>query len=603
MRFRTAVFAGIALLVVTILVATVGAVAFIIERSARADLEAALRSARLAVEELQSYRSSLQKAQGAIVAEEPRLKAVVGTLEITPESVAEVAREMRKGLGVDVFVVANAAGELLADGSAEPFAPGGNLRPLIGRALEEGSASQIWSGATTAYQLQATRIGFAALVIGVVVLGSRLDDTLADAVYRQTGTAVVILQGDQVVASSHLEGREMDRAALATALAPLARVERAEISYLGERHLSLAGSFPGHGGDGRVLRYVVLRSLDHALAPGRQLVFTVLAIAAAALLGGLLIAVLVAQRLASPLLDLLRFTREVGAGALDSSVKVQGPYELRLLGESMNRMAAELRSSRRQLLEQQRLEREMEIARRIQTSLLPRQFSVSGMEIAALMHPATEVGGDYYDVYPVADGCWIGIGDVAGHGLTSGLVMMMVQSVVAALVRQAGEARPSQLLGPLNEVLYTNIRERLGQDEHVTFTLLRCFRSGEVLFAGAHEDLLVWRAQRGAVEQVPTPGTWLGAMPDVRRHTVDTGLELAPGDLLVLYTDGVIEAENAARQRFGIERLIALVEQEARAPVGDLCVRIATAVAQWQSRQEDDISVLVLRRRQDGPGR
>src|SRR4029079_6734900 len=74
-------------------------------------------------------------------------------------------------------------------------------------------------------------------------------------------------------------------------------------------------------------------------------------------------------------------------------------------------------ATRRQVAERQRLEKEMEIAARIQTSILPQDVSVPGLEIAAAMYAATEVGGDYYDVVPVDDGCWLGIGDVAGAGV------------------------------------------------------------------------------------------------------------------------------------------------------------------------------------------
>ncbi len=66
----------------------------------------------------------------------------------------------------------------------------------------------------------------------------------------------------------------------------------------------------------------------------------------------------------------------------------------------------------------------------MQTSILPRKFAVPGLEISAKMIPASEVGGDYYDVIPVDDGCWIAIGDVSGHGLDAGLVMLMLQSSI-----------------------------------------------------------------------------------------------------------------------------------------------------------------------------
>ena len=130
-------------------------------------------------------------------------------------------------------------------------------------------------------------------------------------------------------------------------------------------------------------------------------------------------------------------------------------------------------ATRRQIAERQRLEKEMGIAARIQTSILPGDVSVAGLEVAASMQTATEVGGDYYDVVAVEDGCWIGIGDVAGHGLPTGVVMLMMQSGFGALARKLPDAAPRELLLAFNAMLVDNVRNRLGQHEHATLTLIR----------------------------------------------------------------------------------------------------------------------------------
>ncbi|HZL17740.1 MAG TPA: substrate-binding domain-containing protein, partial [Polyangia bacterium] len=195
-------------------------------------------------------------------------------------------------------------------------------------------------------------------------------------------------------------------------------------------------------------------------------------------------------------------------------------------------------ATRRQVAERARLEKEMEIAMRIQTSILPRDVNVAGLEIAATMRAATEVGGDYYDVIPVTDGCWMGIGDVAGHGLGTGLVMLMMQSGIGALARKLPDASPRDLLLALNAMLVDNVRQRLGQREHATLTLLRYRRDGSLTFAGAHEEILILRAATGRCERLETPGPWVGAKVDIAAGTVESRTQLEPGDLLVLYTDG-----------------------------------------------------------------
>ncbi len=250
-----------------------------------------------------------------------------------------------------------------------------------------------------------------------------------------------------------------------------------------------------------------------------------------------------------------------------------------------------------ELAAKQRLEKELEIGARIQTCLLPRSVEIDGLQVAARMAPASEVGGDYYDCFPALRGGWIGIGDVAGHGLSSGLVMLMVQSSVASLCRKNPLASPREVVTALNEVLYDNIRHRLGNDEHVTFTLLRYFDDGRISFAGAHEDLIVCRAADGRCQVIETPGTWLGAIRDVSRFTGDSQLMLEDGDLLVLYTDGVTEAMNEDGEQFGQQRLVALVERLRDLPVDRIVELVFEAVEAHMRRQDDDLTLLVIRYR------
>jgi phosphoserine phosphatase RsbU/P len=255
-------------------------------------------------------------------------------------------------------------------------------------------------------------------------------------------------------------------------------------------------------------------------------------------------------------------------------------------------------ATRRQVAERERLEKEMEIATRIQTSILPHDISVAGLEIAAAMQPATEVGGDYYDVVAVDDGCWIGIGDVAGHGLGTGLMMLMMQSGIGALARKLPDASPRDLLLALNTMLVENVRVRLRQHEHATLTLLRYRSDGSLTFAGAHEEILVRRAATGRVDRIETPGPWVGAKRDIAAGTVDSSASLAAGDLLVLYTDGLIEAAAAdgSGARFGSDRLIALVEEHGALAPTEIRDRILATVAAFAGRREDDVTLLVARR-------
>jgi serine phosphatase RsbU (regulator of sigma subunit) len=258
-----------------------------------------------------------------------------------------------------------------------------------------------------------------------------------------------------------------------------------------------------------------------------------------------------------------------------------------------------LERAAQEMAKKQRLEKELEIGARIQTCLLPDAIDIPGLEVAARMTPASEVGGDYYDAFAVRGGAFIGIGDVAGHGLTSGLVMLMVQSVVGALGRRYPDAAPSDIVSALNTVLHDNIRHRLHNKEHVTFTLFRYFRDGRFRFAGAHEELVVYRKRTRTVDLVETPGTWLGAMKDISKFTTDSEIKLEDGDILLLYTDGVTEAMNESRQQFGLDRLAELVKENAELPAEELCNAINARVLAWCNQAaDDDITLLVARYRE-----
>jgi sigma-B regulation protein RsbU (phosphoserine phosphatase) len=170
-----------------------------------------------------------------------------------------------------------------------------------------------------------------------------------------------------------------------------------------------------------------------------------------------------------------------------------------------------------------------------------------------------------------------------------------VQSAMAALVEADPVARPRDILCRLNEVLFDNIRKRLSHDDHVTLSLLRYSVGGYFVFAGAHEEMLVYRAATGAVESIETPGTWVGARKDIWGVTVDSSLRLEVGDVLLLYTDGVTEARDADGRQFELERLADLLQRSSREPAAVIVGNVVAAVRAWMKEQADDISVMVVR--------
>ncbi len=250
----------------------------------------------------------------------------------------------------------------------------------------------------------------------------------------------------------------------------------------------------------------------------------------------------------------------------------------------------------RERLAHEQLLGELAVARRIQTALVPKHVTVSGLQLAHGMVPADQVGGDYYDVFNTSDGCWIGIGDVTGHGLLAGMIMLMIQSAVGGLVSALPDATPRDIVVNLNRVVRMNIRERMGGEDHATFLMVRYSGDGRLTFAGAHEEVLIYRAAGRRCEVLPTQGVWIGIGEDISAETPDQTSWLHPGDVMVLYTDGLIEARSANGEEFGLERVQDIVVAAAEEPVGDIYERLLAAVRAWTPVQQDDVTLVVARR-------
>ncbi|WP_437579940.1 SpoIIE family protein phosphatase [Sorangium sp. So ce887] len=291
-----------------------------------------------------------------------------------------------------------------------------------------------------------------------------------------------------------------------------------------------------------------------------------------------------------------------GVAVLDSHASEMSYDVLRLqLGSAVKAAALHREVVRevelRERLEQERVRQESQVAARIQTTLVPKQLSIEGLELCAVMKPAAEVGGDYYDVIATPGGGWLGIGDVAGHGLAAGLIMLMIQSMVSALTCNDPSASPARIVAVLNKAVYKNVRDRLDRDEHATLVLLRYERNGRVTFAGAHDDMIVCSARTRRCACIPSSGVWIGALPEIGAMTRDDELFLGDGDVLVLYSDGVTEARNAHHEQFGLERLCAVIEAVQTAPVDAIRDRILEEVEGWCPSPDDDITIVVARYR------
>ncbi|MCT7988681.1 MASE1 domain-containing protein [Laspinema sp. D6] len=247
-----------------------------------------------------------------------------------------------------------------------------------------------------------------------------------------------------------------------------------------------------------------------------------------------------------------------------------------------------------------RLVAELEVTRQQQQMLLPSAEElqlIEDLEIAAFMEPATEVGGDYYDVIKHQGGVKIGIGDVTGHGLESGVLMIMVQMAVRTLL-QSDIRNSVHFLTLLNLAVYGNL-QRMKSEKNMSLMLLD-YHQGQLVVSGQHEDIILVRSG-GQVELIDTVdlGFPVGLVEDIGEFVAEMVIELNPNDVAIVYTDGITEAENIEGVQYGLHRLTELAGQQQGRSATEILEVILADVRKFMGEQKvyDDITLLVLKQK------
>lgn len=246
------------------------------------------------------------------------------------------------------------------------------------------------------------------------------------------------------------------------------------------------------------------------------------------------IGILTARWISRPVLRITEASEQMSGGKLDRRVKESSHIvEMETLARSLNSMAAQLRElfnnledkvqertadlakanqeittlNQKLKAENLRMGAELDVARQLQQLVLPKPEELEdleGIEIAGFMEPADEVGGDYYDVLHTEGVVTIGIGDVTGHGLESGILMLMTQTAVRTL-QEIRESDPVRFLDTLNRTIYRNV-QRMNTDKNLTLAILN-YAEGRVSISGQHEEAIVVRA--GATSNASTRWIWV----------------------------------------------------------------------------------------------
>ena len=251
----------------------------------------------------------------------------------------------------------------------------------------------------------------------------------------------------------------------------------------------------------------------------------------------------------------------------------------------------ELQAAQAQLIEKEKMERELEVARKIQESILPKQLpSLPGWQTAAFWRPARAVSGDFYDFIPFPDGqLGLVVGDVTGKGVPAAMVMAITRSVIHAVVKQAGS--PSQILAEVNDLLCQDMTP--GMFVTCLFTVLDPI-SGRLRLANAGHDMPFHRTADGLLE-LKARGMPLGIFPGSSYEEIETTLSV--GDGLLMCSDGLVEAHNPQGEMFDIHRLSeVLVSQPFEAGIIDFLMESLAEFTGPGWEQEDDVTLVTLKR-------
>lgn len=317
------------------------------------------------------------------------------------------------------------------------------------------------------------------------------------------------------------------------------------------------------------------------------------------------IGVSLSRRITGAVNQLYEGTRRVIHGDFRHRIAVSDSDQLGELTQSFNQMTGNLERLVSVEKEKERLQTELEIAREVQGQLYPKAAPPScGLRLTVRCDPARMVSGDYYDYQDVGVGKLVfAIGDVAGKGISAALLMATLQAALRAQITnysppthanecsETPQVDVARLVSRLNKQIYAHT----SPEKYATFFFaLFDERSHTLTYTNAgHLSPLLFRNKQ--VVPLDSNGTVVGAFPFAQYD--ESCLVLSPGDLLVCYTDGITEPENAYGEMFGEERMIDLVQRNAHREDGEILDVILEAVRSWTGSPElhDDMTLLLAR--------
>jgi serine phosphatase RsbU (regulator of sigma subunit) len=300
----------------------------------------------------------------------------------------------------------------------------------------------------------------------------------------------------------------------------------------------------------------------------------------------------VSRRMTQHVSSLSDGVRQLAGGDFKARVPVRSSDEFGTLAASFNKMAEDLERHQSLVVEQERLRRELELSRQIQTEMLPRApLRLGTAEIKGLSMPAREVGGDFFNYFALPDGrLALLVGDVSGKGVSAALLMANIQATLRARLPLETD------LAKLADGLDRDVDQNTPHSVYVTLFLgILDVERAQLRYVNAGHNPQFLLRTRGGFERLSSTGMPI-ALYAGQGYT-ESPVTVESGDLLFFYTDGLVEAENERGEMFGSERLETLLEVEHAQQIDTVLERVEGAIRSFRGRAEplDDATLMALR--------
>jgi len=306
------------------------------------------------------------------------------------------------------------------------------------------------------------------------------------------------------------------------------------------------------------------------------------------------------DRIVAPFHSLADWVRQVGQGTVDEDeIDIDSSDELGEIAQAFNQMTSKFREAQVSVIEQQRLQKELQVAQEIQQMLLPSDFpQVKGYALASYYEAAKEVGGDLFDFVEVdEDTLGICVADVAGKGVPGSLIMTMIRTALRLEAR--GNKNPAEVLAKVNRFVTDDMKRGM----FVTmFYLVLDSRNRVIHYASAgHNPMILYRGSTKQTYFLNPSGFPVGIqLPDIslfEERIEQDSIRLREDDLLVLYTDGITEAMNPKRELYREERFLDAIRRNAHIDVSDFINNIKEDIKSHTQNypQNDDITFVAVK--------